>query len=52
MILNPIICKECGNELQPEDVGIRFSDNNDLVRVCCFCDDEVIITDAKGDEDE
>lgn len=43
MILNPFKCEKCKNELQPEDIGIKTNDNKDLIRVCLFCGNEVII---------
>lgn len=42
MILNPIICKACGNGLQVEDIGMR-SEGDNLIRICLFCKDEVVV---------
>lgn len=37
MILNPFKCEECGEELQPEDIQVGISENNELMRKCRFC---------------
>jgi len=36
MIINPIICKNCKNELQPEDLKVGV-ENGELIRICGFC---------------
>lgn len=38
MILNPIVCKKCKNELQPSKLGVDIVDGK-LMRVCGFCGD-------------
>jgi len=43
MILNPFCCPNCKRELQPEDLGMKTDDEGNLVRVCMFCNDEVVI---------
>lgn len=39
MIINPIICKKCKNELQPKDIKVGV-ENGELIRVCGFCGEE------------
>jgi hypothetical protein len=43
IILNAIICEQCKRELQPEDIGVDVDKNGDLVRVCLFCGNKVIV---------
>ena len=43
MIINAIICEKCGSELQPENLLVGNMKEGDLIRVCEFCGDEVII---------
>jgi len=40
VILNPIKCKKCGQELQPGDILIGI-DEDDLVSKCGFCGEEI-----------
>ena len=40
MIGNLIKCKECGRELQPEDILVGL-EGNDLVSKCAFCGGEI-----------
>ena len=47
MILNPFKCPKCDNELQPENVGVKFGPNGELIRVCGFCGDEVEVNGEK-----
>lgn len=42
MIINPIVCLKCENELQPENVGVK-TEGDKLIRVCGFCENEVEI---------
>lgn len=41
MIINPMKCEKCNQELQPSDILVGTNDNGSLVRVCRFCDNEV-----------
>lgn len=43
MILNPIKCEICKREIQPEDIGLKIDEKNQLIRVCLYCGSEVII---------
>ena len=43
MMGNLIECENCKAELQPEDVMLGVNDNGDLVRVCVFCGNEIVI---------
>lgn len=42
-IINPFKCPECDMELQPEDILVGTDANNNLIRKCGFCGDEIII---------
>ena len=47
MILNPFKCKECGEELQPENLLVGTTDGK-LTRKCGFCGfEEVVEKDLK-----
>ena len=42
MIINPIICENCGEELQPENCGVEIEPiTNHILRVCGFCGNKV-----------
>jgi len=43
MILNPIKCKKCGRGLQPENIGVGNDSEGNLIRICLFCGDEIVI---------
>ena len=43
MIMNPIVCKNCKTELQPNEILVGINNNGDLIRACSYCQDEVII---------
>ena len=40
MIINPMRCKKCNEELQPEDLLVGTDKQGNLVKVCRFCGDE------------
>ena len=40
MILNPFKCENCGEELQPDKIGVDFR-GTDLIRICGFCFHEI-----------
>ena len=42
MIINPIKCEKCGNELQPEDIKLGIGIKG-LVKKCGYCGHEVEI---------
>ena len=42
MIINPIKCEKCGEDMQPDDIGIG-SKNDELIRICLHCGNEVAI---------
>ena len=44
MIINPLKCEHCDEELQPEDIMICIEDG-DLIRVCRFCGNKVSVED-------
>lgn len=46
VIINPFICPNCKQELQPEVVGV-IMENTELIRVCKFCGDKVKIVELK-----
>lgn len=46
MILNPFICENCKEELQPEDIFVSI-ENNNLVRICGFCGNKVKVGNEK-----
>lgn len=37
IILNPIICPKCNNELHPRKLGVDIIDGK-LMRICGFCE--------------
>jgi len=41
-IINPFKCEKCERELQPEDIGLDL-DGYELVRICGFCGNRIII---------
>jgi hypothetical protein len=43
MIMNPFSCENCKRELQPENLGINVNEEGELVRICMFCGNEVIV---------
>lgn len=43
VIINPIKCEGCGEELQPEEILVGTNSDGDLIRACKFCQKEVII---------
>ena len=48
MIGNLIVCKKCGEELQPENLLVGTSPDGKLTRKCCFCGfEEVVERDLK-----
>lgn len=36
-IINPMKCKKCEEELQPEDLLVGTNEKEELVKVCRFC---------------
>jgi len=46
MIINPIICPSCREELQPEDIKVGVEDG-ELIRICGFCGDKTKVEDLK-----
>lgn len=47
MIINPMKCKQCNEELQVKDVGVGINAFGNLVRVCLFCGLEEEVEGAK-----
>jgi hypothetical protein len=43
MIMNPFSCENCKEELQPENIGVNVNEKGELVRICLFCGNEVIV---------
>jgi hypothetical protein len=42
VVLNPIICENCGEELQLEDIFVGI-DGDKLVRICGFCGSKTVL---------
>ena len=40
MIINPIICKKCGKELQPNRILLGIK-NDKVISICAFCRGEI-----------
>ena len=45
VILNPFKCELCEAELQPENIGINEDCEGNLIRICLFCGNKVVIKD-------
>ena len=43
VILNPFCCPSCERELYPEDLGVKTNEKGELVRICLYCNDEVVV---------
>ncbi|KKK94554.1 hypothetical protein LCGC14_2681680 [marine sediment metagenome] len=43
MIINPIKCEGCKEELQPENVMIDVDANRNLIRICGFCGNKKMV---------
>ena len=43
MVGNLIVCKECGKELQPENLLVGTSPDGKLTRKCGFCGFEEVV---------
>lgn len=43
IILTPIKCEQCEADLQSENIGVSVNCEGELVRICLFCGNEVII---------
>ena len=43
MIVNPFQCEKCCRHLQPHNLGAYTDGDGNLIRICLFCGNEVII---------
>jgi len=42
-ILNPFLCENCEEELQPKNIKVGIDEEGNLIRICGFCGNKVKI---------
>lgn len=47
MIINSFKCEKCGREQQPEDILMNINLKGELIRICGYCENEVVVQDGK-----